>query len=166
MVHNENTRGPSSVWHDWNELPDVYVRLPKDDEGYPPKDWEQLKAEPTDVAGVYRLRNTPFYARGLATGDEVATGTSSEGYYPVIQSVVRRSGYSTIRLLISGDENRRALIDYFVAHGCSLEFCREVKSLVAIAIPKTFLDEVACYILSEKEKGRWGAEDGYIADDE
>jgi hypothetical protein len=157
---------PDSLWHEWNELPDVYVRLQKDDMGYPPKEWEQLKAKPTSTDGVYQLQNTPFYARGLATGDEVLTHTSPEGFYPVVKSVQKRSGFSTVRLLISDEEERQALIDYFTGHGCRLEFCREIESLVSIAIPKTAFEEVYDYIRLERDKGRWGAEDGFIVFDE
>jgi hypothetical protein len=32
----------------WYDLPAVYVRLAKDELGYPPKDWEELTAEPAN----------------------------------------------------------------------------------------------------------------------
>src|SRR5205823_4472482 len=84
----------------WENLPDIYVRLHKDELGYPPKDWEQLKAEATDKPEVFRIKNIPHYARGLAWEDEISVTKSEEGYYPVFESVVKRSGYSTMRLMI------------------------------------------------------------------
>src|SRR5436190_5697815 len=93
----------------WKDLPVVYVKLPKDEIGYPPKDWEELKAEPTETAGIYRLKSIPVYARGLAFNDEVHVGESSEGYSQVVDSVVRRNGFSTMRLLIEEDEDKEAL---------------------------------------------------------
>ena len=97
---------------EWHDLPDVYVRLHKDELGYPPKDWEQLKAEPTDREDVYKLNSIPFYARGLAYLDEVRVITSSEGFSPVVESVARRSGYSTVRLWLKDEDDRDAIINY------------------------------------------------------
>src|SRR5436190_11758392 len=96
----------------WHELPEVYVKLHKDNLGYPPRDWEQLKAEPTDREDVYRLKSIPFYARGLAYQDEVRVTTSAEGYYPAVESVAKRSGYSTMRLSIKDEDDKNAIIDH------------------------------------------------------
>src|ERR1051326_6489724 len=100
----------------WDKLPDIYVRLQKDEVGYPPKDWEQLKAEPTGGGDTFRIMSIPHYARGLALEDEVTVTTPHEGYYPVFQAVSKRSGYSTMRLMISDNEDRQKLIDYFISH--------------------------------------------------
>src|SRR6185436_7145681 len=104
-----------------------------------------------------------FYARGLAYRDQVRVGTSAEGFYPAIESVVQRSGYSTMRLAINQTENKDALIEYFTRHGCLLEFNG---SLVAIGIPKEAFEEVSEFICNEKDNGRWDAEDGYLVMDE
>src|SRR5205807_8458545 len=93
----------------WEELPEIYIRLHKDELGYPPKEWEQLKAEPTEKPDVFRIKNIPFYARGVAWEDEVSVTKSEEGYYPAFSSVVKRSGYSTVRLMIQHDEDRQKL---------------------------------------------------------
>lgn len=147
----------------WHELPEVYVRLHRDKLGYPPKDWEQLRAEPTDKEEVYKLKSIPFYALGLAYEDEVRVGTSAEGYHPIVDSVVKRSGYSTMRLWIKDEDDRSAIADYFTGRGCLLEFNGH---LVAIAIPKDAFDAVSEYICDEKDRGRWDAEDGYLVIDE
>jgi len=147
----------------WHQLPEVYVRLHKDELGYPPKDWEQLKAEPTDREDVYKLNSIPFYSRGLAYQDEVRVTTSAEGFYPVVEAVTRRSGYSTMRLWLKEEDDRNAIINYFTEHGCLLEFNGQ---LAAIAIPRDVFDTVSDYICNEKDRGRWDAEDGYLVIDE
>jgi hypothetical protein len=147
----------------WHDLPEVYVKLPKDKLGYPPKEWEQLKAEPTDRTEIYRLKSVPFYARGLAYQDEVRVGKSAEGYYPAFESVAKRSGYSTMRLWIKDEDDRNAIVNYFTGRGCLLEFNGH---LAAIAIPRDAFDEVSDYICDEKDRGRWDAEDGYLVIDE
>ena|SRR5205807_8076827 len=147
----------------WEELPEIYVRLLKNKAGYPPKDWEQLKAETTDNPGVFRIKNIPFYAHGVAWEDEVSVTTSEEGYYPVFKSVVKRSGYSTVRLWIAKDEDPQKLIDHFTKLDTFLEFDSR---LVALAIPRHRFDEVSEYIFNEKQNGRWGAEDGFLIIDD
>jgi hypothetical protein len=147
----------------WRRLPEVYFRLQKDADGYPPKDWEGLKAEPTDEPQTYRIKSVPFYARQVAYEDEVRTCTSVEGFSPVFETVSKRSGFSTMRLLIEETEDRAALTEYFTKRDCLLEFKGR---LVSIGIPKAAFDEVSDYIGSEKERGHWDAEDGHLAIDD
>src|SRR5262249_26105144 len=90
----------------WEALPEIYVRLHKDELGYPPREWDQLRVEPTDEPAVLRSKNIPQCARGLSLEDEVKVSTSTEGYYPCCESVVRRSGYSPVWLRISKDKDQ------------------------------------------------------------
>jgi hypothetical protein len=147
----------------WDDLPDLYVRLQKDELGYPPRDWEQLKAEPTDNPSVLRVKSIPFYARGIAYDDKVSITTSVEGYYPVFDSVVKRSGYSTVRLRIKDQEDRENLIDFFTNSKALLEFDGK---LVALAIPREKFEELSELIFAEKDRGRWDSEDGFLIIDE
>lgn len=147
----------------WDALPELYVRLHKDELGYPPKEWEQLKAQPTSKRDVFRVKSIPFYARGLALDDEVSVSRSKEGYYPVLEHVTKRSGYSTMRLMIDKKEDRRQLIEYFIKLDTFLEFNG---NLVALAIPRHRFDEVSEYVVAEKQKGRWDAEDGFLIIDD
>lgn len=144
-------------------LSDIYVRLGKDELGYPPKDWEQLKGEPTGQPEVFRIKNIPHFARDLALGDEVRVTTSEEGYYPVFKSVVKHSGYSTVRLRISKDEDQDKLVEHFTALDTMLEFDGR---LVALAIPRHRFDEVSEYVFNEKQNGRWDSEDGFLIIDD
>jgi hypothetical protein len=147
----------------WETMPDIYVRLQKDELGYPPKDWEQLKAEPTSQPGVFKIKNIPHYAREISWDDEVSVMTSEEGYYPVFRTVVKRSGYSTVRLMVEKDEDRQKLIDFFTERETFLEFdgC-----LVALAIPRHRFEEISEYVFREKQRGRWDSEDGFLIIDD
>ena len=147
----------------WDQLPDLYIRLEKDELGYPPKEWEQVKGEQLPDGTAYQVRSVPFYARGLAYGDEVQVTTSEEGFFPVVDSVARRSGYSTMRLWIKEGEDREELIGYFTGKGCLLEFNGP---LVALGIPRDSFNEVSDFICDQKEAGRWDAEDGFLIVDE
>ncbi len=104
----------------------------------------------------------PFFARQVSYDDEVRTGTSEEGHHPVFEAVLKRSGWSTMRLLIAETEDRTALTTYFTSRDCLVEFNGR---LVAVGIPKAVYDEVSDYIGSEKDRGRWDAEDGYLVID-
>jgi hypothetical protein len=157
----EENRG-DPVERYWRRLPEVWFRLQKDEDGYPPKDWEGLKAEPTDVSGTYLIKSVPFFARKIADEDEVTTGTSGGRIFPVFQAVSRRSGYSVMRLIIKETEDSAALTDYFNSKDCLVEFKGR---LVAVAIPKAAFEEVSEFIGSEKDKERWDAEDGYLVID-
>jgi hypothetical protein len=147
----------------WENLPEIYVRLQRDEIGYPPKDWEQLKAEPSKKHETFKIKSIPHYAKGLALEDEVGVMTSDEGYYPVFKTVLKRSGYSTMRLMVSDEEDRQKLIDYFTSQDTQLEI---EGRLVALAIPKHKFDEVSEYVCQEKDRGRWDAEDGFLIIDE
>ncbi len=147
----------------WRRLPEVWFRLKKDDDGYPAKDWEALKAELSDRSGSYRIKCVPFYAPEVGYGDEVLTGMSEEGYEPVFESVIKRSGYSTMRLWIDETEDQSALADFFTSRECLIEFSGR---LAAIGIPETAFEEMSEYICSEKERGRWDAQDGYLIIDD
>jgi hypothetical protein len=158
---NHSPKSPNR--DEWDALPDIYVRLRKDELGYPPKDWEQLKAERVGQENRFKIKSIPFYARGLAFEDEVLTEKSPEGYHPVFRSVRWRSGYSTIRLMIQQGEDQQKLIDFFVRLDTLLEFSGR---LVALAIPRHKFDEVSQYIYEEKQNGRWDAEDGFLIIDD
>jgi hypothetical protein len=67
-----------------------------------------------------------------------------------------------MRLLITETENRNSVTQYFTSRDCLVEFNGR---LAAIGIPKATFDEVSEYIASEKERGRWDAEDGYLVID-
>ena len=117
----------------------------------------------TKDADIYKIKSVPFYAKGVAYDDEVRTGTSLEGFCPVHESVISRSGYSTVRLWMKETEDRALLSEFLTSRDCLLEFN---KQLVAIAIPRGAFDEVSDFLGAEKDRGRWDVEDGYLVIDE
>jgi hypothetical protein len=146
---------------EWADLPEVYLRLEKDEDGYPSKMWEALRAERLADPNSYRIKSVPFYAKEIAYEDEVRTTTSSEGYFPVFEQVTKRSGFSTVRLWLEESEDKNALVDFFTVRGCLLEF--ELNNrLVALAIPERTFESVSAYICKQKDRGRWDAQDGHL----
>lgn len=147
----------------WEALPDIYVCLHKDELGYPPKGWEQLKAEPTDLPDVFRSRVFLIMHGGWLGKMRSPLKNPRKGTYPVFQAVAKRSGYSTVRLMIEKDENRGKLIDFFTKRDTLLEFDGD---LVALAIPRHRFDEISEYVFNEKQSGRWDSEDGFLIIDD
>lgn len=48
----------------------MYISLPRDEDGYPPYEVEELRAEPLG-GGRHRILGIPVFAYGLAVGDVV-----------------------------------------------------------------------------------------------
>jgi len=151
----------------WRRLPEVWFRLEKDDDGYPPKEWEGLKSEKTGQPDTYKIKNVPFFARDVAYDDEVQAVVSEEGDYLAFRTVSKRSGYSTVRLwMTSENEDSSALTTYLSDRACLVEFAPNFGNrLVAVGIPRTVFSEVDAFITAGREKGRWDAQDGYIDGD-
>ena len=147
----------------WRRLPRVFFRLQKDEDGYPERDWEGLKSEPTGAPNTYRIMSSPFFDRNVAFRDEVLTRASDEGDFVVFHSVTKRSGYSTVRLLIQEEGDTMAVVKHFMSLGCLVQ-CNG--SHASLAIPQTSYEKVSESIDAGMQSGRWGAEDGYLADED
>jgi hypothetical protein len=83
-----------------DDLIKVFVPLQRDEDGYPPVDWEELWASRAGN-GTYRIDNIPFYAPLLSHGDTV-TAEDCDGRL-VVSGVVGTEGHSTIRIVVFED---------------------------------------------------------------
>ena len=103
---------------------DAYVkilfRLTKDEDGYPPIEWETLWAV-REGDNLYRIDNIPFYVKGISANDIVTVRkTDGELHF---DKLIKQQGHSTVRLLVidmsDGDEGR--IIDKVRSLGCEVE---------------------------------------------
>jgi hypothetical protein len=149
--------GDLADWR-WRRLPEVWFRLEKDDDGYPPKEWEGLKSEKTGQPDTYKIKNVPFFARDVAYDDEVQAVVAEEGDY---------LAYSTVRLwMTSENEDSGALTTYLSDRACLVEFAPNFGNrLVAVGIPRAVFSEVYAFITAGREKGCWDAQHGYSDED-
>jgi Domain of unknown function (DUF4265) len=138
----------------------VLFRLEKDEDGYPPVEVESLW-------GLRRgegieLDNIPFFAKGVAVGDIVKTTRGSDGALE-FESVVRRGGHSTYRILLiekQPDDPRRTM-EELITKGLSVE---EDAGLLAVDVPPEIaLGPVRDYLFEGIDSGRWEVEEGYRA---
>ena len=74
----------------------INFRLVKDNDGYPPFDWEGLWAQP-ETDGRWRLDNIPFFAYNISNRDVVAAHERNGEL--VFDRVLDRGGHSTLRII-------------------------------------------------------------------
>lgn len=139
---------------------EVWFRIPKDADGYPKtREWEGLLCVKQEEG--YRIASVPFYVNEVAYGDIVCASPAPEGFLRY-ERVVERGGYSVYRLLLADDREADAVVDELVEMDCLVE--RDGR-FVALAVSSgDRQDRVVDFIISGKSSGRWGAQDGYIAE--
>lgn len=109
----------------------VVVKLEKDEDDYPPADYEGLWALPAGE-GLFRIDNVPFFARGIAYGDIVsATAEQQELRF---QEVVRPSGHSTLRLIIYDEKDIPSVGALLEELGCTIERSH-IPGLLSVDVP-------------------------------
>ena len=112
---------------------------------------------------LYRLYNSPFYARGFSFGDVVRVATENSGF-PTVRAVAERSGHSTYRLFVfDGANSNPAFTEQWTPLqeiGCSFEGVD--KQLLAVDVPPS-CDIHAVYSLFEagEESKVWDFEEAH-----
>jgi hypothetical protein len=144
----------------------VVVALEKDEDDYPPADYENLWAVPVGQ-GLFRIDNIPFFAQSIALGDIVAA-SPEEGFLH-FKEVVQPSGHSTVRLIIYDKAEVPKVIEHFKQLGCESEGSH-IPGLIAFDVPPSVSWTV---IQRELEAGhmqeRWDYEEaclGHLNGDE
>ena len=105
----------------------------------------------------YRLRNLPFFARGVSFGDVVRVRTSDS--WPIVEEVIGRSGHSTYRVICdrTAFERRWPTV---AATGCTYE--RADDRLVAIDVPpEADIHRVYAALEAGETAGDWEFEEGH-----
>jgi hypothetical protein len=139
----------------------VLFKLEKEDEDYPPVDYERLWARPLGE-GLFELDNIPFFVRGISAGDVVAA-RQGDGEV-VFSELVRPSGSSTLRIIVFDEshmeEVRRRLQDF----GCSTEL--NVSKMLGVDVPaQVDLQTVRTWLMEQQSSGTLEFEDACIRHD-
>lgn len=105
----------------------------------------------TNLGGdEYRLDNSPFWAYGVSWEDVVSAPFSKGEGFPTFQSVVRKSGNRTVRVIFDppiaeGNESEKTL-QGLIAIGCSYEGMNN--KYVSVNIPPSVtLDSVRNFLI-------------------
>jgi hypothetical protein len=137
----------------------VVVALEKDEDDYPPADYENLWAVPVGE-GLFRIDNIPFFAQSIALGDIVAA-SPEEGLLR-FKGVVQPSGHSTVRLIIYDEPEVPKILEHFNQLGCESERSH-IPGLIALDVPTSISWSV---IQRELEAGhaqaRWDYEEACL----
>jgi hypothetical protein len=110
----------------------VLFHLARDQDGYPPADWEHLWALPRS-GQLFELDNIPFFAVGVACGDVVFAEPNADGDL-VFKDVTIASGHSTIRVVLFDLDRKTTTMDELKRLGCDWEGSHLPK-LCAVDIP-------------------------------
>jgi Domain of unknown function (DUF4265) len=131
----------------------IDFRLVKDEDNYPPFDWEGLWGEPAGE-GAWQLDNIPFFAYDVSNRDVVAAHETGERL--VFDRVLERGGHSTLRVIFEDLDTVNPVRAALKRMGCSTE-AAHTKRLVAVDVrPDVSLDAVRAYL--EAEAARTGLE--------
>lgn len=112
----------------------------------------------------YRLRNTPFYVRGVSFEDIVFVQRRDNSLWYVGTSLA--SGHSTYRVIFEKAKSERRFVEYWEPLqklGCSYESAEyEQMRLLAIDVPPRVDIQSAYELLSRGEHDRiWEFEEGH-----
>lgn len=149
-----------------NDLVRVRFTLERDDHGWPPVESEGLWAEPLGRS-LFRLDNTPWFARGVAAGDVIEGRRDLELVW-WFRRVRRRSGRLTVRVV---NRSSNALVgeppdvlSELADLGVVGETMRTPVAMVALDLaPEAPLREIKARLDAGVAAGRWYYEEGSVS---
>lgn len=140
----------------------VDFKLQRDDNGFPPSDYERLWATPLPN-GNYAIDNIPFFVMGISSEDEVSVRKDGEKLF--FKELVKPSGISTFRLIPSDQSMIAKVREDVKSLGGRSEYNQHV-GLIAVEIPaEQSIDEFLSYIVDEQEQGRLDFQEGALRHD-
>lgn len=157
---------PTHSANETHYLVEVWFEIEKDAEGYPKsRDFEALLCQPiVPGSSTCVVKSVPFYLRNVAYGDTIRIEDGPDNKTLSFHSVVNRGGYSVYRVYLHDPARRDELVAKLLPMGALIE---QEKKLIAIAVPPgNKFDETVDYICAGKDNDWWGAQDGFIFEDE
>lgn len=145
----------------------VHFRMEVDEDGWPPASVESLWA--VDLGdGTVRLDNTPWFVRGVASGDIIRVEPDGEGVRWA-GDTVRASENCTIRLIVLKDGGstaaRQSALEIFHSLGATGEGIERYR-MVALDVPPTAdLQRIRRLLEHGAAKEWWHWEEGCVSAD-
>jgi hypothetical protein len=137
----------------------ISVALEKDEDDYPPADFESLWAISLGD-GLYKVENIPFFAMGLAVGDVVSV-EPVQGLLR-FKGVVQPSGHKTMRVIVYDKREVPAVRELLKKQGCDVEQSH-IPGLISVDVPPAVSLPELRQILDEGEaQERWGYEEAWL----
>ena len=140
----------------------IVFQLKRDEDGFPPSDYERLWATPLSN-GNYVIDNIPFFVMGISSEDEVSV--RQDGNELFFKELVEPSGISTFRLVPSDQSMIAKVREDVKALGGRSEYNQHV-GLIAVEIPaEQSIDKFLNYIVDEQKQGRLDFQEGALRHD-
>jgi hypothetical protein len=137
----------------------VLFKLEKEDEDYPPVDYERLWARRLDD-GSFEIDNIPFFVRGISAGDVVAA-QQENGEEVVFSELLSASGSSTLRIIVFDESHVADVRRRLQELGCSTEL--NVSKMLAVDVPaQVDLQAVRSWLMEQQSSGALEFEDACI----
>ena len=111
----------------------ILFSLKKDEDGYPPFNYERIWAKPIEK-NLWELDNIPFFATEVSNHDTILAEKDEDGDL-AFKRVENRGGHSTIGVYFNDEKYINSTREKLKTLGCSSEGSN-IKSLVAIDVPK------------------------------
>lgn len=146
----------------------VGFKLERDQDNYPPADWEWLWAIQVGNS-TFKIDNIPFFAKLISYGDVVEVKQTNAGL--IFNTLVQPSGHSTVRVIVHrrgrSDQQLHAGVEEVKlamrAMGCNVEKSN-ILGLIAVDIPPEVNYQSVAEFLSQKEgEGLLGYEEACLA---
>ncbi|MBF6317320.1 DUF4265 domain-containing protein [Nocardia cyriacigeorgica] len=144
----------------------VHFRMQINEHGWPPASVESLWA--VDLGdGTVRVDNTPWFVRGLASGDIVTVEPDDEGVLWAGETV-QPSQNCTIRLIVLEDDGsaaaRESVMKAFHGLGATGEGIEHYRMVALDVPPEANLLKIRRLLEHGAERGRWHWEEGCVTD--
>lgn len=137
----------------------VFFRLHKDEDGYPPDDWETLWAYEVED-GLYSLDNVPFFARDVSWGDVVSVERKGDELH--FKDVVIPSDHSVLRVIVFDQSKVSEAHNALQQLNCDTEQSH-IPSLLTVDVPPLVdLKKVRAFLDKGEAEGRWEYETASI----
>lgn len=146
----------------------IGFKLERDQDNYPPADWEWLWASRVS-AYTFKIDNIPFFAKLISYGDVVEVEQTNTGL--VFNALIQPSGHSTVRVIVHrrgrNDEQLQAAVEEVKVAmrdmGCNVEKSH-ILGLIAVDVPPEVNYHSIAEFLSQKEReGLLGYEEACLA---
>lgn len=144
----------------------VHFRMDIDEQGWPPASVESLWA--IDLGdGTVRLDNTPWFVRGVASGDILAVEPDDEGALWAGETV-QPSQNCTIRLIVLKDNGsaaaRESVLKAFHRLGTTGEGIEHYRMVALDVPPEADLSKIRELLEHGAEQGWWHWEQGCVTE--
>lgn len=138
----------------------ILFKLNKDEDGYPPFDYERIWAKRL-TGDLWELDNVPFFVTDVSNRDTISIEKDEDGDL-IFKKLEKSGGHSTIRIYFNDEKFIKEVREEIKKMGCSSEGSN-IKSLVAIDIPKDCnISNIRDFLEKIQTQGIIDIDDGHI----